>query len=195
MGPCGAFRLHRTRAFAEGISALAITVGDIENEAMELEQVERKGMNKPYFERIDYDLSMPLARQVRRNELYAHVASARLTQQFLPQADALAGAQEYTAFVMVQRRQLKASMKAAAKLAARAGAAADEAKQAQPELEGEMTAAACLCTPAPSHRRCGVVRIPSNQGVEPSAQGVLVGVSPAQYVAGGAWWRVPPLSG
>ena len=49
----------------EGIVALAITVGDIENEAMELEQVERKGMNKPYFERIDYDLSMPLARQVR----------------------------------------------------------------------------------------------------------------------------------
>ena len=49
----------------EGIAALAITVGDIENEAMELEQVERKGMNKPYFERIDYDLSMPLARQVR----------------------------------------------------------------------------------------------------------------------------------
>lgn len=126
---------------------------------MELEQVERKGMNKPYFERIDYDLSMPLARQVRRNELYAHVA-ARLTQQLLPQADALAGAQEYTAFVMVQRRQLKASMKAAAKLAARAGAAADEAKQAQPELEGEMTAAACLCTPAPSHRRCGWSEFP-----------------------------------
>ena len=47
-----------------GITAIDITVGKEDNDYFELEQVEQKSLNNPYFERIDYDLSMPLARQV-----------------------------------------------------------------------------------------------------------------------------------